>query len=139
MKKRRLLKLAKLLEKDAKNKKGVKFDLNTWGYSSSKRPKANCNTTACAIGLACVSGTFKNEGLSYKMSEDGYQIIPIYKDKSVGNLITSFPAVAEFFEITFRECDDLFIYSSYTPEEREGANGELAVAKRIREFVNDKQ
>jgi hypothetical protein len=59
--KKRLLKLADLLEADAKNRKGIKFDLGTVAMSSAEdgnfikgelEPSVSCNTVACAMGLA---------------------------------------------------------------------------------------
>jgi len=76
MNKRRLLKLADLLEADAKNKKGVKFDLGTWGNLNEGTPEEeviSCGTTACAAGLAAMSGAFKKEGL-------GYRLVPYWHD-----------------------------------------------------------
>ena len=65
MNKRRLLKLADLLEADAENKTGVQFDLKGWGHShDDDTPVAvSCGTTACAMGLAVLSGAFADAGL----------------------------------------------------------------------------
>ena len=56
MNKKRLLKLADLLEADAKNKKGIKFDY--WATANLADPKEpiSCGTSACAMGLAALSG-----------------------------------------------------------------------------------
>lgn len=83
--KRRLLKLADMLEADAKNKKRIKFDLDFVGEPSSGeermahwvgkikwKPEVSCGTTACAMGLASISGEFKKAGLSYSVAGDGY-------------------------------------------------------------------
>lgn len=137
----RLLKLADLLEADAKNERGVKFDLSTWGYvidaDGTEKPtsiKVDCGTSACAIGLACISGAFKADGLTYR-------ILP--KARAGGNNIEprcgklrDFEAVTYFFDITTSEAFRLFLDSSY--DEWRGSKGELKVAKRIRDFVAGK-
>lgn len=140
MEKERLLKLADLLDRDAKNKKGIKFDLGYWGYRDAakrttkpKRIAVDCGTTACAIGLACISGAFKSDGLTFKLvSKDnggGNNFVPLYGGHD------SFSAVQEFFGITMFDAHYLFSDTSYDPKERRGAVGERAVAKRIREFA----
>src|SRR4051812_18831228 len=85
---RRLLKLADLLEADAKNKKGVKFDLeviaqrsvpntDVYGFEDSDflpddTVPIDCGTTACAFGLAALSGVFRRQGLSYTIDGSGF-------------------------------------------------------------------
>lgn len=69
MNKRRLLKLADLLVKDARTKKGIRFSMDV--VIARKNPEAgavkmDCGTTGCAMGLAAVSGAFKRAGLSCK-------------------------------------------------------------------------
>jgi len=140
MNKRRLLKLADLLEADAKNKKGVKFDLSLWAkvddldYSTSPDViEVGCQTTACAIGLACISGAFKLSGLAYdlvaKESSGGNNIVPRYRN------YRDFPAIQKFFGITEDQADHLFLDSSYADSRCRGARGERAVAARIRSLV----
>jgi hypothetical protein len=89
--KKRLLKLADLLEADAKNKKGVAFDLTAWAkkkcdgddyyspYSFQREEKVevSCNTAACAWGLGAISGVFKKQGVAYEITEAG-MLIPTY-------------------------------------------------------------
>lgn len=138
---RRLLKLADLLEADAKNKKGIKFDLGLWGrvndVSYDDKPKVttvDCGTTACAIGLACISGVFKKGGLSARLTtgagNGGNHILPVYGRRN------GFNAVETFFAITSRASKFLFTDADYP--ETTGAKGERAVAKRIRDFVSGK-
>lgn len=139
MNKRRLLKLAALLEADAKNEKGVKFDLERWGdvracgaFETPKKIEINCNTTACAVGLACISGVFKRSGLSYLTQPqiiDGNNFIPTYRGYK------NFYAVEAFFELDHLDAHFLFVDEEYPERKRTGAKGELAVAKRIRDFV----
>ena len=132
--KNRLLKLADLLEADAKNRKGVKFDLGLWGSTEDIENipvSVSCGTTACAVGLAVVSGAFKRSGLTNGASFQG-KIVPKFE----GEL--GFEAVEKFFNLSNRESDFLFTDEYYTDDQCKGAKGERAVAKRIRQFVADK-
>lgn len=139
MEKKRLLKLARLLEEDAKNKTGIKFDLGVIGAPSGpegwKRtewePAVDCGTAACAVGLACLSGAFKRAGLGY-VRRLSNQIEPIYRG------VTGWGAETSFFGITSKESEFLFNSCSYPWDQRKGAVGERAVAKRIRKFVADR-
>ncbi len=127
---RRLLKLAAMLEADAKNKKGVSFDLGTWGWADKRKP-VSCGTHACAMGLAVASGAFKRAGLR-PMSRDR-NLMP-----RVGRL-SGFEAAAKLFEIESEEADWLFDEHYYRELSTvEGAQAERAVAKRIRQFVAGK-
>jgi hypothetical protein len=148
--KNRLLKLANLLIADARKKKGVKFDLDTWaapstgaigslsgrrGYATRKKlVPVSCETHACAIGLACISGKFKRSGLSYRYvrntTHDGqvfFFLEPKFKNRS------NFEAVQNFLGINQYEAYRLFLGRSYAFSR--GASAERAVAKRIRDFV----
>src|SRR6266403_4799676 len=79
---------AELLEADANNPEGIKFDLGTWAadarinlatgyrdprdkqlykYKDNEVVPVNCGTQACAFGLFALSGAFKEEGLGYKI------------------------------------------------------------------------
>jgi hypothetical protein len=133
MNKRRLLKLADLLEADAKNRNGVRFDLETFGSTKNvkKFVEPNCGTVACAVGLACVSGAFKRSGLDFDVDGDG-EIIPSF------NGMNGCWASENFFELSTDEFDFLFVDDSYPKEFRKGAKGERYVAKRIRDFVAGK-
>jgi hypothetical protein len=140
MNKRRLLKLAALLIADAKNKKGSRFDLESWASNMdgnrmpqpSKFKVLDCNTSACAVGLACLSGAFKRSGLSWRSHKEDNNIIPIFKGQE------GFGAVEEFFGIDFQEAEWLFVVHSYDGPTM-GAAGERAVANRIRRFVAGKE
>lgn len=132
MNKRRLLKLADLLEADAKNKKGIKFDLGTWGYVKDGTKPVSCGTKACAMGLAALSGAFKRHGLSYTL--DGG-----FVDISIGGIHGGFSSGAKLFDISFDESHWLFDPMSYPASARTtGVSGEKLVAKRIRDFVAGK-
>jgi hypothetical protein len=129
--KNRLLKLADLLEADAKNKKGIKFDLRDWGHTDDQWTtplSVSCGTTACAVGLAVVSGAFKRSGL-YNRSDLPGEIVP-----GVGDL-EGFEAVESFFNLTEEEAGFLFSDIYYPIGRIKGAKGERFVAKRIRGFV----
>lgn len=141
MNKKRLLKLSDLLIADAKNKKGVQFDLGLWGQVSAlpqgEKPriiKVDCGTQACAIGLACITNAFKRSGFTYDVTS---------KDNGSGNNIRplfgkyrNFDAVEKFFEINRSEAEFLFLDNKYNVSR--GAESERKVAKRIRDFVAGK-
>jgi hypothetical protein len=143
MNKRRLLKLADLLEADAKNKKGIKFDLGTVGRPSDSEknfkvgelePAVSCNTAACAMGLAAISGAFKRQGLSFVITRFGDINCTI---DGRGHFYAT--AAERLFEISEPEAMFLFSPSEYCDEEpTTGAKGERFVAKRIRDFVAGK-
>jgi hypothetical protein len=131
MNKRRLLKLADLLEADAKNKNSIKFDLHDWGNARDDKELAlNCGTTACAMGLAVLSGAFKRAGLTNGGSK--YFILPEHGDH------LGFDAAASLFDIRLNEAEFLFAQGKYASIYQKGAVGERAVAKRIRQFVAGK-
>lgn len=140
MNERRLSKLSDLLEADAKNPKGIKFDLHFWGGVANGAPNKappstlplNCNTVGCAVGLACISGAFKREGLGWRPDDNENNIIPMYRGCG------GFSAVRDFFDLAYDESDFLFAHDRYPKSQRRGKRGELAVAKRIRDFVAGK-
>lgn len=145
---RRLLKLADMLIADAKNKKGIQFDLSTVGKPSGgtywntntarfEGPQAeiSCGTTACAMGLAAISGKFKKAGLSHKINEQFWVQTTIN-----GRGLEYDRAAMRVFGVTKKEANYLFTPGNYPQERefREGAKGERYVAKRIRDFVKDR-
>lgn len=148
MNKKRLLKLADLLEADAANKKGVKFDLGIWAGpsdnglgtfedGSDRAVPVGCGTTACAVGLACISGAFKRSGLTYDFgpmfgSESGFRLRPRF------GAYSEFDAVEAFFSIDRMQAEFLFLTDRYPDSKTRGAAGERYVAKRIRDFVAGK-
>jgi hypothetical protein len=128
---KRLLKLADLLEKDAKNKKGIKFDLSYWAkpaknigknmsFSSTATIPMNCGTAACAVGLAVISGIFKRQGFSYTFerylnywSDPGnkiweYDFVPKFRRYS------EMEAACKFFSIDWDNGYWLFMEESYS-------------------------
>lgn len=151
----RLLRLADLLEADANNPTGVKFDLGHWATSAEhaealdaqeatfdviqkkrfkegiKEIPVNCNTAACAMGLAAISGAFKDEGLSWTLFQcrNGTgELLP-----TLGTL-AGFAAAARLFDIDSNTTFNLFDPSYY--DVIRGKKAELAVADRIRSLVN---
>lgn len=139
MNKRRLLKLADLLEADAKNKAGVKFNLGTVidvdaAPEKGKPVELNCGTSACAMGLAAISGEFKRHGLSYKILTNG-----IVETTIDGRVRRYDRAAMTIFGISMDEADFLFTPSFYPCDmDLRGAAAERYVAKRIRDFVAGK-
>lgn len=127
----RLRKLAGLLEADAKNKNGIKFDLGTWGKSSGTPVAMSCGTTACAMGLATISGVFKREGLHNEYHPNYGIIVP-----KIGRW-AGLDAAMKLFEIKHREAAFLFYDESYKGATI-GAAAERAVARRIRNFAAGK-
>jgi hypothetical protein len=131
----RLLKLADLLENDAANDKGVRFNLSLWARPSGEdefkprqKVKIDCGTTACAVGLACISGTFRDDGLRYSIKKfDGF--CPIFEKAEGWN------AVKDFFGLSFDDAYYLFGDSSYPSGKTQGAEGERYVARRIRDLT----
>jgi hypothetical protein len=134
----RLLKLADLLEADAENEKGIKFDLGMWGESTEQEPSQSCGTTACAMGLAAISGVFAHAGLACNWDYLGHvNGAPLRTMKITFNgRIGGVSAGASLFEISHEQSAWLFMPMNYghgTPIQ--GAPGERAVANRIRDFV----
>ena len=130
MNKRRLLKLADLLEANAKNPKGARFNLKRWGVVTDTRNPVSCGTTACAMGLAVASGAFKSAGLKSNFN-DG-DLYPRHNGKS------GFGAATSLFDISYIDANHLFCPDCYPINKLEGANAERYVAKRIRDFVAGK-
>lgn len=127
----RLLKLADLLEADAKNKKGIKFDFLNWGLVADTDKPMSCGTRACAMGLAALSGAFKRQGLTCRVKSTGAIVI------SHSGTSSPIRAAARLFNIKEFEAVYLFA-SSWELPEVSGAAAERAVAKRIRKFVAGK-
>lgn len=142
MHKKRLLKLVDLLEKNAKNKRGMKFDMTMWGEKVGKSEMGvNCRTVGCALGLAALSGEFKRQGLRYEIESYNeyaddkkieYSLYIYHKNGGEGT-----EAAACLFDINSGEATWLFTPDGYSKHLR-GARGELEVAKRIRDFVAEK-
>lgn len=145
IRKRRLLKLADLLEYNAKNRKGAKFDMGTWGRvdDANAEPEMSCGTTCCALGLAAISGTFKRAGLGFEIHKDNTTspIQIIYRNPKTGRKLRgdALDAATKVFHITRYEAEHLFIPMSYPcgffESGTTGAKVERKVAKRIRKLA----
>lgn len=142
MKNTRLKRLARLLRKDAANPKGVQFNLAHWAAPAGtsvavfaempmKPVPVDCGTSACAMGLAVLSGEFKKEGLRahYRHSWRGIAMHPEL------NGVYDFAAAQLLFNITPGQASWLFSPTAYPLDKRKGAKGELTVARRIESLV----
>lgn len=144
---KRLLKLSGLLMADARKRKGVKFDLETWAKPSSTgwsehyksreaaKPNQGCGTAACAVGLACLNPTFNKQGLTFAVKKIGF-LEPQYMAVPALGRRRDWSAVLTFFALKPKEAMFLFVSNSY--RKSKGAAAERAVAKRIRDFVAGK-
>lgn len=126
---RRLLKGAALLEADAKNKSGIKFDFGVVGYVGHHEKPLSCGTVGCALGLFGVSGAFKKQGLSCAFRGDGGILL------TFGDSRDTFVSAGQFFHLSEEESEFLFAQADGLPNNGIGARAERAVAKRIRDFV----
>lgn len=149
-----LLRLADLLEADAANPTGVKFDLSSWAQDAwfstpeaenavwfdtlakhydidTKAIPVDCNTAACAMGLAAISGAFKDEGLTWGMvslyEEGKGRLIPVFGEAE------GFEAACSLFGIDCDTANQLFDPNYYI--EKKGAAAELEVVARLRALV----
>lgn len=142
MKNTRLKRLARLLRKDAANPKGIQFDITRWAAPAgtvvavfdqmpTEPVPVDCGTSACAMGLAVLSGEFKKEGLraNYRHSWSGIAMHPEL------NGVHDFAAAQLLFNITPAQAAWLFSPTSYPRDKRKGAKGELTVARRIESLV----
>lgn len=143
-----LLRLANLLERNAANPQGMRFDLNGWAKPSTARwstydarhfPEdiksvpVSCDTTGCAMGLAAISGEFFNEGLFWELKDT--RLLPVMKGKETG-----YAAAAKLFKLNMNKsygshdeytiAEVLFDQACYSI--KTGAEAELEVASRIR-------
>jgi hypothetical protein len=142
--KRRLLKLAAMLMADAKNKKGIQFDIGTVGRSTGEPFKVkqvvplDCGTSACAMGLAALSGEFKKAGLSYKIQNDFLSQNQIWTRWN-GRTVDYDKAAMKLFGVTKEQADYLFSPWTYPLNKRTGAVGEYEVIRRIKCIVAGKK
>jgi hypothetical protein len=133
--KKRLLRLAKLLRKDAKCKTGVKFNMGDWGSTEDEATKLgmNCGTQACALGLAAISGEFKREGLSFK-THIANTIDFVYKGRSCGPI----EAAVATFDIPECVADYIFGGDANVKTKGEGAKAEIEMAEIIENVAKGK-
>jgi hypothetical protein len=133
----RLERMVALLDRHIAEPK-INFNLASWVTSVSKRGgitnlfrKVECHTAACAVGLALVSGEFKEEGLKmgYETIDGTSGISPLYEGE------TSYTAVAKLFGISRDQAIQFFSPNSYY--DFRGKEAALAVRNRICKFVGN--
>jgi hypothetical protein len=139
LQKRRLLKLASLLQTDAKNKKGIRFDINIVACNVNGKnfnPKEivplDCGTSACAMGLASISGAFKKQGLSYRVQDGSL------RNTFNGWVVDFDKAAMKLFGVTIEQAHYLFNPNAYPFKNRVGAAAEREVVRRIKRVVEGK-
>jgi hypothetical protein len=132
MNRERLKRLAELLE-GYRDSDVTRFDLQNWGKFESQRAgflwlhQRSCNTAACAVGLACGSGIFAEDGLSYELDKTNMELTPLFRD------LEGWTAVKSFFDLDQVQAVKLFAQHSY--ELTEGEAAARAVAARIRKMI----
>src|ERR1700716_1629816 len=95
MNRERLKRLAVLLE-GYRDSDAPHFDLQSWGKSENHRDgflwlgQRSCNTAACAVGLACASGIFAEDGLSYDVDKVNSGLSPVFGDLEGWTAVKSF-------------------------------------------------
>jgi len=132
----RLSRLATLLENNKAAALGLEFNLSEWTEGKVKtegpfwnRRKNICHTSACAVGLACLSGEFATDNLMFDASETSIE--PCYAGHK------SWKAIEAFFGLTETEARHLFHERAYDGATI-GHQAELNVAKRIRALIAKK-
>lgn len=140
--KRKLLKLAKMLLEDAKNQEGIRFDLGVVGKPSLGKDfngpadvKLDCGTTACAMGLAAISGAFKKDGLSFSISD----MCSMINTKFKGRVVDYDIAAKKLFGLSQEQANYLFSPWTYPYNARSGASAERRVVRRINSVVGGKK
>ena len=93
----------------------VGFDLEKW----------HCGTTACAVGHACVTAAFTNQGLGLRGNARG-KMMPAFAGE------VEWDAVCEFFEIGDGNAEHLFAANRYISG---GNTAPAEVADRIESFL----
>lgn len=133
----RLTRLADLLEKYEESDTDPQFSLDAWGRSEITRRGALwwrtelvCHTQACAVGLACLSGAFASDGLSWR--QEGNNIIPIFRTGAYQ--VAEWKAVEEFFGLTATQAERLFDGGAYDGAIY-GPDAAKLVAKHIRALI----
>lgn len=127
----RLERLAVLLDQHVERPGANEFDLSEWGIIATRRggflwlKQVECGTCACAVGLACLSGAFIEDGLRH--IKDGSHIDPLYAG------LNGYAAVRAFFGLTKDQALTLFNAGHY--EISAGPIAAAAVAHRIRQLV----
>lgn len=131
LRKDRLMTLVNILRADAKNKKGLRFDLKQWGSVRNVLGTLamDCGTQGCALGAAALSGVFAKDGLDYERGCVSIRFI--WRGRHRGAIDTAM----ELFGISYEAANYLFLPSYYKRGPITGAKGERRVANRIAAFV----
>jgi hypothetical protein len=140
--KKRLLRLAKLLRKDAKCKTGVKFNMGDWGSTEDENTKLgmNCGTQACALGLAAISGEFKREGLGFRNDIDfgDSKRVTTIEFTYKGRASNAIEAAVATFDIPECVADYIFGGDANVKTKGEGAKAEIEMAEIIENVAKGK-
>ena len=127
-----LLQLADLLESNSNNPKGAKFYFMDFGFTEEEgvAPGLDCGTTACAVGLAAISGLFPRLGFAHDAHEYTINITldGVHED--------GFKAAQEAFEISYD--DSCFLFANVPLKTQRGADAERELAQVIRWFAGGK-
>lgn len=87
----------------------------------------NCGTSACAVGIACMTSELVAQGLF--MQAKGFSLLPRFNE-AVG-----WPAVEQFFELCEKDAEFLFSNVKYYARGRRITA--LEVATRIEQYIED--
>jgi hypothetical protein len=130
---REALKRVAVLLEGCRDNDVTRFDLQKWGKFENRRAgflwldQRSCSTAACAVGLACSSGIFAEDGLSYEVDEINMELTPLFRN------LEGWSAVKSFFDLDQGQAVELFAGHSY--EFTEGEVAAQAVAARIRKRI----
>lgn len=133
----RLERLAVLLDNYRDDGVQPAFDLEKWGTFEVQRggflwlQKHPCDTAACAVGMGCLSGEFKGDGLSFLRLGSG-EIQPLY------HRFEGWEAVCAFFDLTDLQATRLFDEDEYGGHIA-GEAGARRVARRIRALIKPRK
>jgi len=134
----RLTILRDALIADAKNVKGVKFDLSSWLKTTGKdAPSLSCGTYACAVGLACLLPELQEQGLGIEVDTCAsacHSNVTLFTPTFNGE--HGFEAAEAFFDIEPRVAEILFDETTYDVACTTGAGGETNVAERITDLLS---
>lgn len=132
MNKQALLKGAKMLDENARNFEGVRFDLYFWGHVHNRRKKLSCSTSACAMGLFALSREFKR--LKARILATGSVMIVWGKNSDPDYTTSGIAAATALFDIPRSHAEALFIGISL-PNFGRGAKAERGLARGLRAYV----
>lgn len=148
MYKKRLERLATLLDDNAANPEGIRFNIRQWAgpadghetdghFPTKEKIKVDCGTMACGMGLAAISGVFKKEGLGYTLTgtEGHYMLLPTFQEDG-NSLDEGYDAAEALFGIDLADAEYLFSGDCYPHLLHKGAKGERYMAQRIRNFID---